>query len=443
MNKATSPGHGVRPAGRRDFLRVGSLSFLGIGLSQYLHLQHLMAAAANSDARKAKARSCILLWLEGGPSQVDTWDPKPNSSFRPISTSAAGIQISELLPRVSRQMDKLAIIRSMHTEENNHPQATHYAVTGHRPNPAMQFPSLGSVIANEMDRRNNIPPYVLSAEMEAMSYFRSGFLGPECDPMVISDPSTKDFKVPDLSLPKSVSAEQLQDRRSVQYLVDQLYRQRIEGIQHSKMDSFTDTAWKMILSPNVREAFDLSKEPQKVRDAYGANGFGQSVLLARRLVEAGSRFVTAAGYGFIEWDTHGDNDQGHRDTLVPPFDQACSTLLEDLEQRGLLDSTVVIAMGEFGRTPHLNPKRGRDHWPQCWSLALGGGGIQGGQVIGASDDKGAYVADRQISIGDLFATIYKAFGIDWEKTYMTPVGRPVKIANGIDDSTGVPIAELV
>jgi uncharacterized protein (DUF1501 family) len=200
----------------------------------------------------------------------------------------------------------------------------------------------------------------------------------------------------------------------------------------------------MILSPAVRDAFDLSKEPEKLKDAYGRHGFGQSVLLARRLVEAGSRFVTAAGYRFNAWDTHGDNDRRHRDDLVPVLDQVLATLLEDLQQRGLLETTCVLAMGEFGRTPHHNPDAGRDHWSHCWSMALGGGGIRGGQVIGASDERGAYLAaGRRVTIGDLFATVYKAFGIDWHKEYMHPIGRPVKIANSEADHTGEPITELI
>ena len=193
----------------------------------------------------------------------------------------------------------------------------------------------------------------------------------------------------------------------------------------------------------MREAFDLSSESEQTRDAYGRNGFGQSVLLARRLVEKGSRFVTAAGYKFNEWDTHGTNDARHRDELVPPLDQALSTLLDDLEQRGLLDSTLVITMGEFGRTPNLNPRGGRDHWANCWSLLLAGGGIRGGQVVGASDEQGAHPAEREVSMGDLIATVYKSMGIDWTKEYMTPIGRPVKIANSFEDKTGKPIDELL
>jgi len=396
---------------RRDFLRVGSLSLLGINLGQYLRLSRTMAAVPGAPAAKAKAQACILLWLEGGPSQMDTWDPKPSSPFRPISTNVAGIQISELLPRVAKRMDKLAIIRTMYTEENNHPQASYYALTGHRPNPAMEFPSFGSIVTKEMGPRNAVPPHVLTPQWDSdrqyEEYFKAAFLGPEYDPLVVPDPSEENFSLPDLSLPKSITLERLEDRRSFLKIVDRCYREKTRVAEQGDGDTFTRQAQSMILSPSVRDAFDLSKESEKMKDAYGRNGFGQSVLLARRLVEAGSRFVTAAGYKFNAWDTHGDNDRKHRDELVPVLDQGLSTLLEDLEQRGLLESTLVLAMGEFGRTPHHNPNAGRDHWSTCWSLALGGGGIHGGQVIVGSDERGAYVAAGQkTTIGDLFATVY-------------------------------------
>ena len=430
---------------RRDFLRVGSLSLLGISLSQFLRLEkNLVLGSSNA---QTKAQSCILLWLEGGPSQVDTWDPKNNSSFRPISTNVPGIQISELLPKVAKRMDKLAIIRSMHTLENNHPQATHYAATGHQPNPAMRFPSLGSVVAKELVSRNNVPPYVLTPstgnDTFMLDHFGAAFIGNQYDPMALPDPSSKNFKVPDLRLPKTVTAERLQDRLSFRRVVEQIYRNKIEEMELSGMDVFTEQALNMVLTPSVQKAFDLSTETTKTKEAYGLDSFGQSVLLARRLVEAGSRFVTAAGYKYNEWDTHGDNDKRHKDHLVPTFDRTFSVLLDDLDQRGLLESTIVIAMGEFGRGPSINPGNGRDHWPQCWSLVLGGGGIRGGQVVGSSDEQGGYVVDRVITIGDLFATIYKALGIDWEKTYMTPIGRPIKIANSLGDATGIPIKEII
>ena len=431
---------------RRDFLRVGSLSFLGVNLTQYLKLKKVMAAVGVSDAA-AKSRACIMVWLDGGPSQMDTWDPKPNSSFKPISTNVAGIQISELFPRLAGHMDKLAVIRSLHTEENNHAQGTHYAATGHRPNPAMKFPSVGSIITKEMGPLTDVPPHVMVPAMPKGKlydeFFRGHFIGARYDPMIIPDPSQQGFEVPDLSLPKSVSMEILEDRRAFLKLVDKFYRQKVETADFSNMDTFTEQAWNMILSPAVRNAFDLSQESEKTKEIYGKDPIGQSMLLARRLVESGSRFVTAGGYKNQAWDTHADNHKVHREKLGPTLDRSLVALLEDLDQRGLLESTVVIVMGEFGRTAHLNPAYGRDHWPECWSVLLGGGGIQGGQVIGASDEQGAYVADRMVSLGDVFATIYKAFGIDWEKEYMHPIGRPIKIANGLEDRTGQPIPELI
>jgi hypothetical protein len=428
---------------RRDFLRVGSLGLLGITLSQYLRLQQAFAGVAESVPYKPRAESVILLWLEGGPSQMDTWDPKPASPFRPISTNVPGVQISELLPRVAKKMDQLSIVRTMYTEENNHPQATYYAMTGHRPNPAMEFPCFGSIIAKEMGERNHVPAHVLT-ERQYEESFKSAFLGPAYDPLITPDPMSKDFKLPDLNLPKSITLDRLEDRQTFLKLVDKEYRRKIGIAETCESDTFTQQARNMILSEDVRDAFDLSKESDKMKEAYGRNGFGQSVLLARRLIEAGSRFVTAAGYSFNAWDTHSNNNASHRDHLVPPLDQALSTLLSDLEQRGLLQTTLVVALGEFGRTPHLNPDGGRDHWSPCWSMALGGGGIAGGQVIGASDERGAYRTEgRQVSIGDLYATIYKALGIDWHKEYMHPIGRPIKIANSVEDHTGEPIKELV
>ncbi|MSO23071.1 MAG: DUF1501 domain-containing protein [Acidobacteria bacterium] len=431
---------------RRDFLRVGSLPFLGISLSHYLGLKALMASENAGVDRRARAQACILLWLEGGPSQVDTWDPKPNSGFKAISTNVPGIQISELLPQVARHMDKLAIIRSMHTEEIDHPEATHYAITGHRPNPAMQFPSIGSIVAKELGSRQDVPAYVKVPKNQhpmVDEYFKAAFIGSEYNPLLTPDPHGKDFQIADLSLPKTLSVERIEDRKSFLKAVDRLYRMKQGIAEHTPMDIFTEQALRMILSPAVKRAFDLSQESEKTKDSYGRNGFGQSVLLARRLVEAGCRFVTASGYAYSSWDTHGENDKNLRDTLVPPLDQGLSTLLQDLKQRGMLESTIVVAMGEFGRTPHINPGNGRDHWPHCWSLVLGGGGIRGGQVVGASDERGAQVAEQMVTMGDVFATIYKAFGIDWEKTYLTPIGRPIKIANSIEDRTGVPIAGLI
>ncbi len=344
-------------------------------------------------------------------------------------------------------MDKISIIRSMHTKGNDHPQGTHYAITGHEPNPAMHFPSIGSIIAKEMGPRNAMPPNVLTPQWEKArqyeEYFRSGFLGGDYDPMCIPDPSKKDFEVADLALPKSVSDQAVESRQSFLKLVDNHYRKVYDGAEHANVDNFTAQAWKMLLTPKVRDAFDLNKESDKLRDKYGRDAVGQSALLARRLVEAGTRFVTSAGFHSNSWDTHAKNDEGHKDRLCPPLDRTLSVLLDDLDERGMLESTVVLAMGEFGRTPFVNSDLGRDHWPTCWSLAIGGGGIRGGMVIGSSDDQGANPTSRTTSMGDIFATIYKAFGIDWTKEYDTPIGRPIKIANALDDKTGEPVAELL
>ena len=431
--------------GRRDFLRVGSLSLLGISLDQFLRDKRAVELAGNDSDSKAQARSVILLWLEGGPSQVDTFDPKPNSSFGPISTSVSGVQFSELLPRTARHMDKLAVIRSLRTEENNHGPASHYILTGHRPTPAMKFPSLGSIVTNELGPRNELPPHVLVPGFKGAvseKLHQGAFLPPICDPMVLSDPSAADFSVPDLRLPKSLTPKRLADRRRFLHTVDRVYRSQVGSAEHADLDRFTEQALTMITAPAVRKALDLSLEPAALRDRYGRDSIGQSLLMARRLVEAGSRFVTAAGHNLNGWDTHSDNDTRTKKAAAA-FDSTFPVFLEDLEQRGLLDSTLVIAMGEFGRTAELNSKLGRDHWQYCSSALLCGGGIARGQIVGSSDERGAYVADRQVTIGDLFATVYKALGIDWTQEYMTPIGRPVKIANALHDMTGTPLDELI
>ncbi|MBL8177842.1 MAG: DUF1501 domain-containing protein [Bryobacterales bacterium] len=429
------------PTSRRSFISAGSLGFLGLSLREYL------AAAETKAPSKATANAVILFWLEGGPSHIDTWDPKPNSNFKPISTNVAGIRISELLPRMAKQMDKYALVRSMHTRGNDHPQATHYVVTGHEINPAMQFPSVGSMITKELGPRNAVPPHVLVPKWDRgrqyEDYFRASFLGGDYDPMCIPDPSKPDFAVTDLSLPKTVSQASVDSRSAFLKIVDRRYRQLNETAEHANLDAFTAQAYKMLLTPAVRDAFDLGKEPEKLKERYGKDSIGQSALLARRLVEAGSRFVTAAGYHGTSWDTHSDNDKGHKDRLCPTLDRTLTALIEDLDQRGLLKTTLVIAMGEFGRTPAINPNLGRDHWPNCWSLALSGGGIKTGQVLGSSDEKGYNVTSRVVSMGDLYATVYKAMGIDWTKEIMSPIGRPIKIANSLEDKTGEPIGELL
>ena len=428
---------------RRSFLRVGSLGLLGVSLEQYLAARQIMAATGQDVDAKARARACVMIWLHGGPSQMDTWDPKPDSAFKPIATSVPGIRISELFPIVARHMDKLAIVRSMQTEETNHERANYYGLTGHRPTPAMEFPGIGAIVTRETGRRNSVPPHVvIPGGNRHQDHLRGAFLGSAFDPMVLSDPNADGFSVADLSLPSTLTRQHLDDRRSFLRIVDAQYRRKVRMAEHASMDSLTRRAMSMLLASEVKDAFDIGQESEKTRDSYRRTSFGQSLLLSRRLVESGARFITVAGHDLADWDTHADNDKRQK-KQAGGLDQPLATFLEDLSQRGLLDSTLVVVMGEFGRTPHRNTKLGRDHWPHCWSLLLAGGSVQGSRVVGASDERGAYVAERRVTIGDLFATIYKAFGIDWHTEYMSPVGRPVKIANSIDDETGQPISELI
>lgn len=429
---------------RRAVLRVGSLGLLGVRLADFLRARAAMAAA-NDPPPRAPAEAVILVWLEGGPSQVDTWDPKPSSGFRSIATRTPGLAISELLPRTAAHLDRLSLIRSMRTEENEHGRAAHYALTGHRPTPVMRFPGIGAMVTHEVPPRAGMPAHVLVPGYKGAGYeplHKAAFLPAVCNPLVLADPNLEPFDVPDLVLPKTWTVERLEHRRSMLQIVDRQFRQQVERAENADYDRFAEQALTLLTSTRVREALDLSRETSQTRDAYGRTSFGQSLLLARRLVEAGSRFVTAAGHNLNGWDTHTNNDVRTKE-VATGLDASLPVLLDDLRERGLLDSTIVLVMGEFGRTAQRNNKLGRDHWPHCWSLALGGGGLRGGQVVGQSDEQGAYVAQRPVAIGDLYATLYKQFGIDWTREYMTPIGRPIKIANAWNDVTGEPLVELV
>ena len=443
--RVDTSGAGSHLPGRRAFLKVGALSYMGLSLSDYFQLSSLMAGTNP----KAKAQSCIMIWMFGGQSHLDTWDVKGNSGFNPISTNVPGIQISEILPKVAKHMDKLSIVRSMKSESNAHSEGSYYTMTGHLPTTTTRFPSVGSIVAKELGQRNEMPAYVTTSRGR-LNCRSAGFISPMYEPLTLTSSDRisdgKDFKVADLSLPGEISVEALQARHSFLNLVDERYRQMEAAANFGMVDAFDERALSLITSPTVRKAFDVSLESTKTKETYGTDRFGQGVLLARRLVEAGCRFVTVDGWNPADghnWDTHYKNDHYLRNVLVPPLDRSLSALMEDLDQRGLLESTVVLVMGEFGRTPNINPGRGRDHWAHCWSLALGGGGIKGGQVVGASDERGAYVAERMVTIGDLFATVYKALGIDYAKTYLGPGRRPIYIANAIGDKQGQPLHELI
>jgi uncharacterized protein (DUF1501 family) len=415
---------------RREILRIGSLGLLGLALPDVLRMQ--AACGAGTEV------SCIMLWLVGGPSHHETFDPKPDApvevrgEFGVIKTKT-GERIGELLPQVAQQTDKLSIIRSVTHTDSNHDTARTYLQSGYKFNVSQSYPSYGSVIAREKGFREGLPPYALlggRARAEG-----AGYLGAIYNPFLITgDPSQPGFSVRDVSPPEGVAPGRFQRRERMLAALDR-FQQGVETAPvAASMDRFRERAFDLITSPAAKKAVALDEEPQKLRDRYGKHAFGQSCLLARRLIEAGVRFVTVTNGG---WDTHQNNFIRLKTELLPRLDQAYSALLEDLSQRGLLENTLVLAMGEFGRTPRVNTQAGRDHWPGVFSVCLGGGPIRTGRIIGASDEIGAAVAERPVKVEDLAATIYRALGIDFHKEFMSPQGRPLPIVHN-----GEPVAEL-
>jgi len=418
--------------GRRDFVRIGSLGMMGLGLSDYLALR-----AAGKEAGREKSdsgKSCIMIVLDGGPPQHETFDMKPDAprevrgEFKPIPTNVSGIQICEHLPKTARQMDKFAVVRSCYGKTAIHFTGVYYLMTGFMPLQSVDFPSRGAVAAKELGPRNGLPPYVLSARLDHAQ--GPGFLGSAYAPFwVRGDPSSPDFKIQDVDLPTGVDWNDISDRRWLMKKIDKQFRQRDTQGLFDDRERFFQEAEDIIRSPQVKEAFDIWQEPEPLRNRYGRTPTGQGCLLARRLVESGVRFVTVNAARAV-WDTHADNFNRCKNALLPEFDAAFATLLEDLSARGLLDSTLVVVSGEFGRTPKVNPNAGRDHWPKVFSVALAGAGIQGGQMYGSSDAQGAEPKDNPVSMEDLSATIYDRLGIDPETEYHTETNRPIKIANG-------------
>jgi hypothetical protein len=407
---------------RRDLLRVGGSALAGLGLPDIL--------------RAATANSCIIFFQEGGACQHDGFDPKPDApseirgSFGSIPTAVPGVHFGELLPRCAKSFGKFSVIRSAFSKEAIHEKAKQYVFSGARPNNAFKHPVYGSVVAKELGPKNGLPPFVCIPRKDICA--DAGLLGPAYDPFITGDPARKNFTVQDLTLPLGVTMEESASRARLLNALDDEIRQTEKSKVIEGMDSFYQKAFDLVSSPAARKAFNLDEEPGKLRDAYGRTTAGQGALLARRLIESGVRLATIFHGGY---DTHTENDKRNQ-TLYPVFDQAFATLLEDLEQRGLLASTLVLAIGEFGRTPHINHSGGRDHWPGVFSIAAAGAGIPGGQIIGSSDAQGGAPKDRPISVEDIGATLYKKLGIDYHKEYRT-IGRPVKI-----NSEGTPIREL-
>jgi hypothetical protein len=423
---------------RREFLRVGTLSALGLTLSDAMRLRSASAAGQRDVA-------CILIWLDGGPSHLDTFDLKPDApleirgEFQPIPTNVPGIQVCEHLPLTARQMDKVAVLRSITHELGDHDSASKYILTGYKPTPVLEYPSYGAVLARERGAKSALPPYVGVPSVRAGSGGGAGYLPAFCRPFAVGgDPSRPDFRVQDLSPSEDLSTDRLDRRRAFVKALDAFSRTVESGAVTQNRDSFFEQAYRLIGSPEAKKAFDLQQEPSRTRQRYGGHRLGQSCLLARRLVEAGARFVTVTDSG---WDNHQTVFRILRDGFpgkLPGLDQAYSALLDDLAQRGMLENTLVLLMGDFGRTPKINSSGGRDHWPRASFACLAGGGVKGGQALGVTDTRGEAPIERPLSPQDLSRTIYTLLGIDPDKEYVTTDQRPVRLVTG-----GEPIREIL
>jgi len=430
---------------RRDFLQVGSLGAVGLGLTQWQALQAQGATSPNKDVNG------ILIFNLGAPSQLDCWDMKPNAPaeirgpFNPISTHIPDLQISEIFPRMARLVDKISFVRSVyHTAAAVHDTGHQMMQTGRLFTGGIESPHVGCTLGFLKGRNGDLPPHVVLPEKMGRTGGNlphgqeAGFLGKQHDPFVLNaDPSAKDFKVPDLLPPSALPALRTDRRRRLRELVDAEVRKFEASAQAQLLDENFEQAYRLMTSATAREAFALEQEPDSVRDRYGRNRFGQCCLLARRLVERGVRFVTVntflTVFNEITWDIHGSapftSIEGMKNIVAPAFDQGYSALIEDLDQRGMLANTIVPVLGEFGRTPKVNPAGGRDHWPQCWTVFFAGGGIQGGRVVGASDEIGGYPADRPVTPAEIAATMYHALGIDLEHLLPGPQGRPLPVVD--------------
>ena len=431
---------------RRDFLQAGTLGAIGLSLPQLL-----AAEARGAVDPKTDRRSAIMIFNLGAPSQLDTWDMKPEAPaeirgpFQPISTTSPDIQISEIFPRMARHGDKFSLVRSCyHTAAAVHDTGHQMMQTGRLFTGGINTPHAGCVANYLLGRRSDLPAHVLLPEPMGRTGGNlphgqdAGFLGKSYDPFALmADPSQENFKVPDLLPPPEIGEVRLARRRRLRSIVDQTVRDFEASDSAALLDSNFEAAFRLMTSPQARQAFDLSKEPPQVRERYGNTRFGQCCLLARRLVEAGVRFVTVntflTVFDEITWDIHGSKPftsiEGMRDIVAPMYDQAYSALIEDLSDRGLLGDTLVCSLAEFGRTPKVNPAGGRDHWPQCWTSMFAGGGVQGGRIVGRSDAIGGVPAERPVDSSEVVATIYRSLGLDLETKLPGPQSRPFPLVD--------------
>ncbi|WP_193213058.1 DUF1501 domain-containing protein [Luteolibacter marinus] len=430
--KPTCPGNPLdRYTSRREFLHVGLLGGLGLTLPQFLR-QQAFGEQKFYETREGVAKGIIHIFLPGGMAHQESFDPKPyapseyRGPFGAIDTKIPGVQFGEKLKDLAQLADKFTIIRSMSHGEAAHERGTHNMFTGYRPSPALEYPSYGSVISHEMGSRNNLPPYVCVPSVPN-EFAGSGYLSSAYGPFALgSDPAQGNFQVRDLNLPGGCDEFRFARRKSLLETVDAHFRSLEKSDAIDAMDAFYQHAYKLISSEKAREAFNLKAESDAIKDEYGRNEPGQRMLLARRLIEAGTRFVSLTVGG---WDHH-DNIKGGIENQLPPVDKAIATLIRDLDRRGMLDSTLVMVTTEFGRTPKINPTGGRDHWPNVFSVMMAGGGFKQGYVHGSSDALGGEVDTDGITVADLSTTIYNQIGITADKELMAPGGRPIEIVDG-------------
>jgi uncharacterized protein (DUF1501 family) len=418
------------PFSRRGFLTVGAAGF-GLTLGDFFRMQ-ARAEQKNYGPITAKADSVIHIFLPGGIAHQETFDPKPfapveyRGELTPIATKIEGEQFCQTLPQTAQGADKLTVIRSMTHGEAAHERGTHNMFTGYRPSPALQYPSMGSVVAHEYGPRNNLPPYVCVPSIPNL-YAGTGYLSSSFSPFSLgADPANGGFRVQDLNLPGGIDESRFATRRHVLDAVNDHFGRKEKGDGLAAMDTFYQRAYSLISSAKARAAFDINAEPAALRDQYGRNAAGQRMLMARRLVEAGVRFVSLQYGG---WDLHVGIVNGMR-SQMPAFDQGFAALIRDLDQRGLLARTIVMVSSEFGRTPKINKDAGRDHWPKVFSVVLAGGGFKKGYVHGASNATASEPERDAIGPEDLATTVYHQIGIVADKELMAPGNRPIEIVDG-------------
>lgn len=421
-----------RNRSRRDFLHVGFAGGVGLTLAQFLQLEQAQADQKHYVSKEGTAKSVIFVFLPGGMCHQETFDPKPyapieyRGPMRHIETKVPGTFINETWKQTASIADKIAIIRSMTHGEAAHERGTHNMFTGYRPSPALQYPSMGSVVTHEFGPRNNLPQYVCIPN-QPNEFAGTGYLSSSFAPFSLgADPASGNFTVRDLKLPGGVTDERFTRRRNILQAVNEHFVKKEKADSLDAVDTFYQRAYAMVSSPQARDAFDINKEDPKLRDAYGRNQAGARMLMARRLVEAGVRFVTLTYGG---WDMHNNIADGIR-RQVPPLDQAFAALIRDLESRGMLDSTLVCIASEFGRTPKINGNAGRDHWPKVFSTVMAGGGIKPGVVYGSSNSTASEPEDDAMGVEDWATTMYHCMGIVADKELMAPGDRPIEIVDG-------------